>query len=65
MIDGQNFKINLKNDLPCLGTHWEERIPISAFDYHCEDPGIESDVGGVTLTAYVESASLSGALFGD
>ena len=65
MIDGEHFKINLKNDAPCENAHWEERIPISVFGYECADPGNPSDVDGVTLTAYVDEATLSGALFGD
>ncbi len=65
MNDGENFKINLKNDKPCENAHWEERIPIHAFGYHCENPGTPSDVDGVTLTAYADSATWAGALFGD
>jgi len=54
MHDGEVFKINLKNDAPCVDSHWEETIPIQVFSYECADPGIESDVDGVTLTGYAE-----------
>ena len=65
MLDGERFKINLKNDWACVEPHWEERIPVGALGYTCEDPPAESDVLGVTLTAYVDPATWSGALFGD
>ena len=65
MNDGEQFKINLKNDEPCISSHWEERIPVQVFGYHCEDPGTHSDVDGVALSAYVDSATWSGAIFGE
>ena len=65
MYDGEIFKINLKNDWACIEPHWEETIPISVFDYHCEDPGIESDIDGVTLTAYADEGTWASVISED
>ena len=65
MRDGEIFKTNLKNDWACVEPHWEERVPVGALGYTCEDPGTPSDVAGVMLTAYVDPATWSEALFGD
>ena len=65
LYDGERLKINLKNPNACIDSHWKEMIPISVFGYHCENPGTESDVDGVTLTAYVDEATWAGAMFGN
>ena len=62
MNDGNRFKINLKNPEACDESHWEERIPVQVFGYQCENPGFPSDVVGVTLTAYVDEATWTGAI---
>ena len=63
--DGEKLKTNLKNPNACEASHWEEMIPISVFGYHCEDPGTDSDIDGVTLTAYADEGTWVGVLSGD